>query len=111
MSLQKIFIENVKYYRLKKNLSQAKLAEKCNLSSGMIGKIESYSTNPSFKTIEKISKALHIEPHMLFLDRSNPEKYKESLYDDFVKDIKHVLQVYEDDINKGPQSNNNAGNS
>jgi len=94
MSLQKIFVDNLKYYRSRQQISQAKLAEICGLSSGMIGKIESFTASPSFSTIEKISHALGIDPSLLFIDRSRPEQYKAGLYDDVVNDLRNILKTY-----------------
>ena len=48
---QKCFIENMKFYRKQKGLSQAQLAEACDVSNGTIGNIECGATKPSFDLI------------------------------------------------------------
>lgn len=63
---QKIFVNNLKYYRKINSISQQKLAELCNVSVGTIGNIESYITKPSFDLIINISKQLNITPDLLF---------------------------------------------
>jgi len=61
------FIQNLKFYRSQKKLSQAKLAELCDCSYGMIGAIESGRSKPSFDMILAISSALNVHPADLFL--------------------------------------------
>lgn len=61
------FIQNLKFYRSEKKVSQAKLAELCNCSYGMIGAIESGRAKPSFDMILSISSALNVHPADLFL--------------------------------------------
>ena len=63
---QKCFIENMKFYRKKKGISQAQLAEACDVSNGTIGNIECGVTKPSFDLIIKIADKLDIKPESLF---------------------------------------------
>jgi transcriptional regulator with XRE-family HTH domain len=67
---QEIFIKNLKYYRTKKNYSQAELAELCSVSTGTIGNIECGLAKPSFDLIISIGKNLDIEPALLFASES-----------------------------------------
>lgn len=61
-----IFIENLKKFRKYKNLSQAQLAELCDVSTGTIGNIECGLAKPSFDLILTISEILEIKPAYLF---------------------------------------------
>lgn len=61
-----IFIENLKKFRKYKNLSQAQLAELCDVSTGTIGNIECGLAKPSFDLILTISEILEIQPAYLF---------------------------------------------
>lgn len=61
------FIDNLKFYRKQKGLSQEKLAELCNVSTSTIGCIESAHQNPSFELIVTIAEKLSIHPSDLFL--------------------------------------------
>ena len=63
---QKCFIENIKLYRKKKGISQAMLAEACDVSNGTIGNIESGITKPSFDLIVQIADRLGVKPESLF---------------------------------------------
>ena len=67
MSYQADFIANLKYYRGKKGLSQAKLAELCNCQPATIGCIECARQFPSFDLLFKISDVLEINPADLFI--------------------------------------------
>ena len=72
---QEAFIENLKYYRSKKGISQAKLAELCECGAGTIGSIESARQFPSFDLLFRISEVLEIHPADLFLrDSSKTDK-------------------------------------
>ena len=66
-SYQTVFIENLKYYREQKGISQAKLAELCNCGTGTIGSIESARQFPSFDLLFRMSDVLEIHPADLFL--------------------------------------------
>jgi transcriptional regulator with XRE-family HTH domain len=60
------FGQNVRRERLKKGLSQEKLAELANLHRTYIGMIERAEKNVTLINIEKISKALNINIKELF---------------------------------------------
>ena len=67
MSLREVFRDNVKHYRKKKKLSQDQLAEMSNLSTNYIGDIERTNRKVTIDTIEKISKGLNVEAHLLLM--------------------------------------------
>jgi transcriptional regulator with XRE-family HTH domain len=70
MEMMKIFVFNMKKYRKKGGLSQMKLAEILNTSTSYIGEIEINRKVPSMEMVEKIAKALNIEPFRLFVDNT-----------------------------------------
>ena len=92
---QKCFIENLKYYRKLKGISQAQLAEICDVSNGTIGNIECGITKPSFDLIIQISTALSVEPESLFHSNESLPKQENQYSDIFSKEqlkkIKTVL--------------------
>jgi len=67
MTLQKIFIANLKKIRNERGFSQMTLSEKCDTTSNYIGQIEMGRRIPSFEKIEKIAAALEIPCHELFI--------------------------------------------
>lgn len=58
--------------RNSQRLTQEGLAEKVNLSTGMIGQIERGETMPSIESLDAIIKELGIDPRSLFGDFSSP---------------------------------------
>lgn len=74
MKLIDIFRKNIRYYRFVKNYSQEKLGEQSGLSTHYISDIERGKYSPAIPTLERIAKALDIEPHLLFI--ANPKANK-----------------------------------
>lgn len=66
MKINNIFGNNIKYYRFQKNYSQEKLAEIADLNVTYLSGLESGKHMPSFEKLDKLSKALNIEPYQLF---------------------------------------------
>jgi len=69
MNLIQIFGDNVKFYRIKKEMSQSDLGKLTGLSRVYISNIETYKRNISIGNIEKIANALKIESYKLFMER------------------------------------------
>jgi len=67
VEFQEEFVNNLKYYRKEKGISQEKLAESCDCATATIGCIEISRQLPSFEMIVKIAAALKIHPADLFL--------------------------------------------
>lgn len=68
MEMIKVFAYNMKKYRKKRQISQMKLAEILNTSTSYVGEIEINSRVPSMDMVERIAKALNVEPFRLFVD-------------------------------------------
>ena len=66
MTIQELFIANLKVYRKLRKVSQTQLADLCDSSTGYIGEIEVGKRFPSVKMIERIATALGIESWHLF---------------------------------------------
>ena len=77
MSLQQIFIANLKKYRKQQGFSQMGLSKMCDTTSNYIGQIEMGRRIPSFDKIEKIALALNVSPCLLFVDDSMEENNKQ----------------------------------
>jgi len=73
MTLQQVFIANLKEIRKQKGISQMSLSEMCNTTSNYIGQIEMGRRIPSFEKIEKIAEALGISPGLLFIGGTTGE--------------------------------------
>lgn len=83
----------MKFYRAKRNISQAQLAEECNCSNGMIGAIEAGRAKPSFDMILSIAEALKIHPADLFLRDTSISRteLKKQIQTKLIEDINTVL--------------------
>ena len=68
MDLIQIFGDNVRKYRKERGLSQEKLGEESGLHRTYIGDIECYRRSISLGNIQKIAKALKIEPYKLLIN-------------------------------------------
>ena len=66
MTLQQIFITNLKKTRKDLGISQMTLSRMCDTTANYIGQIEMGRRIPSFEKIEKIAAALEIPSHHLF---------------------------------------------
>lgn len=66
LTIQELFIINLKSYRKLRKISQTQLADICDSSTGYIGEIETGKRFPSISMIEKIAEALEIESWHLF---------------------------------------------
>jgi transcriptional regulator with XRE-family HTH domain len=79
MTLQQIFITNLKKTRKERGFSQMALSEKCDTTSNYIGQIEMGRRIPSFDKIEKIASALEIPSYELFIYESTEKKQEKKL--------------------------------
>lgn len=68
----------VRTHRRGRDLTQAVLAEKADVSVEMISRIEQGTAAPSFETLEKISKALDTPVHEFFISGSYAANSKRS---------------------------------
>ena len=69
--IREIFSQNLRYYRIKANLSQEKLGEEAKISDKYVSDLERNLYDPSLQTIDSLAKALNIETYLLL-------KYDES---------------------------------
>ena len=76
MTLQQVFMANMKKYRKQLGFTQEKLAELCNTDPCYIRQIEIGRRFPSITYIENIAKALNIAPYWLFYDETETENDK-----------------------------------
>ena len=86
----KVFVFNMKKYRKKRRISQMKLAEMLDTSTSYIGEIEINSRVPSMDMVERIAKALNIEPFRLFVDdkeRTNANMQETDNYLEYLSTI------------------------
>lgn len=103
---QKDFIDNLKFYRKQKILSQEKLAELCNVSTSTIGCIESAHQNPSIDLVFRIAKALSIHPADLFLRDASKAQNRElySKYHELLTNCENLPEYQQKTVSQLAQS-------
>ena len=98
MYLERLVIDNIKRIRKEKGISQEKLAEACNTATSYIGLMEIYKNVPKLSTIERIAKALDVEPLILFQDKGKIPLELETEIQNKKKSILLCLEKEIDDI-------------
>jgi transcriptional regulator with XRE-family HTH domain len=97
-SVRLLVSNNLKRLRALQNLSQLGLAVQAGLTHNFINDIENCKKGISAKTIAKISVALKVEPHQLFLpDAMQDDKmylYVNDLNDSLQKVVKDLTAKY-----------------
>ena len=63
--IREIFSQNLKFYRIKANISQEKLGEIAKISEKYVSDLERNLYDPSLQTIDSLAKALNIETYLL----------------------------------------------
>jgi transcriptional regulator with XRE-family HTH domain len=116
MTLQQIFIANLKKIRKERGFSQMTLSEKCGTTSNYIGQIEMGRRIPSFEKIEKIAAALEIPIYELFLyepgrkkeaKRPTARDYLQKMPQNIKKEIvSHLLTAINTDVKASLDSEN-----
>ncbi len=93
MSIQKIFIENLKFFRKQKRLSQKDLSIILDKGFNYINSIEGGNSFPPPSVIDQIAEILEIKPSYLFSENLCPENIKESFKQLYSQSIKEMLNI------------------
>ena len=93
LSLRHILATNIKNHRHFLSLSQAKLAEIANISPAYIAMIELEKKFPSDEVLERIAKALKIEPTELFSQTCYPVEAARTLQKAVLEGIDQVVKT------------------
>ena len=91
--VQSVLAYNIKKYRNTKGLTQEQLAEKAGTSTNYLGSIETGKKYPSPQMIDKLAKALDINPLDLFKKESpDMQSIKQSLEEKIQDVLNNVLK-------------------
>jgi len=66
--IQKVFIQNLRFFRNKKKLSQLELSELANITPNYLNAVENGKNFPSPDVLQRIIEVLDILPYQLFLE-------------------------------------------
>ena len=98
MYLERLVIDNIKRTRKEKGISQEKLAEACNTATSYIGLMEIYKNVPKLSTIQRIAKALDVDPLEFFKDKNKSPSEQEAEIQNKKKAILSILEKELDNI-------------
>ena len=98
MYLERLVIDNIKRIRKEKGVSQEKLAEACNTATSYIGLMEIYKNVPKLSTIERMAKALNVDPLVFFEDKNKTPFEQEFIIQSKKKAILLALEKEIDNI-------------
>jgi transcriptional regulator with XRE-family HTH domain len=93
MTIQELFITNLKEYRKLRKFSQFQLAELCDSSQTYIAEIEVGKKFPSLAMIERIAAGLGLESYLLFRNEPIGENAKRKLTPLDKKEISEKLHA------------------
>ncbi len=80
--------KNIKKIRLRKNMTQERLAELTEISVVSLSQIENNRSWPKVEILQKIVNALDVHPFELFIENeSDIDRYKELVISTIVNDI------------------------
>jgi len=100
--LKKLLAFNMKEQRRVLGISQATLAERINTSTHYIAMIELERKTPSLYMIERIAKALQIDPPELFSVKAVPtvslRNLQKTVLQDIEKAIGNIITEYINDV-------------
>ena len=101
--LRHILALNIKKRRGILGFSQVKLAEMVNTAPTYIAMIELEKRSPSFEMIERIAKALQVDPPDLFSKAVLPveaiKQFHQSVLESFEKTLKNHIKEFEKKVN------------
>ena len=91
--LRKVLASNMKLYRKKLGISQAKLAERAHITDNYIALIETGKRFPSVSMLERIAKVLQRDTIELFSLKQDDPAQRRALKSKILADIEAILTV------------------
>jgi transcriptional regulator with XRE-family HTH domain len=93
-SLRHIVATNIKERRYILGISQAKLAEAANIATTYVAMIEIEKKFPSVDVLERIARALEIDPTELFSKTCYPVDMVKEFHQSLLADIDQVVKTH-----------------
>ena len=66
---QELFIENLRFFRKKRGISQLKFSEMINISPNYLNAVENGKNFPSLEVLQQIADTLEVLPYQLFIEQ------------------------------------------
>jgi len=100
---QELFIENLRFWRKKRGISQLKLSEMVSISPNYLNAVENGKNFPSPEVIQHISDILELMPYQLFLEHPAEGAPIDTVISDLViikqrlvKEINNLIQKHQE---------------
>ena len=91
VNLREIIALNLKEQRRKSGFTQAQLAEKVNVSTHHIARIETARDYPRLELIDRIANVLNIEVYQLFINPLSAHEELQRLYQAVARNIDQLV--------------------
>ena len=91
-NIQETFAKNLRENRRKSGLTQAKLAEKADISTHYVALIELARNIPKVEVIQRLANALNVEIYELFLVPHSPTKELEKMRELIITELKDIIK-------------------
>lgn len=100
-SIRETFVNNLKFYRKQKGISQEKLSYAVGKSIAYINQIENKDTWPQPEMVDKIAEILGIPSSVLFEENGSPENLKKGFAEKYGKTIEtEIMSRIEKDVHE-----------
>ena len=83
--IREVLAANIKKYRHALGFSQMQLAEKADISTSLVASIETGKKFPSSSSLNKLTKALNVEIHQLFVPATDTSNQTAARYTNYGK--------------------------
>lgn len=98
-SIRETFVNNLKFYRKQKGISQEKLSYAVGKSIAYINQIENKDTWPQPEMVDKIAEVLEIPSSALFEENGSPENLKKGFAEKYGKTVESaIMSCIEKDV-------------
>jgi len=99
-NFQALFIENLRFWRKKRGVSQLKLSEMVNISPNYLNAVENGKNFPSPEVIQNISDTLEILPFQLFLEQPSETAPANTIVSDLIVTKQRLVKEIDELIEK-----------
>jgi len=97
--IQKVFVQNLRFFRKKKKLSQIELSELANITPNYLNAVENGKNFPSPDVLQRIIEVLDILPYQLFTESpGEPKTTKQDEKNILFKELTHLKQQFNHEI-------------
>ena len=99
--IHKLFVQNLRFFRNEKRMSQIQLSEMVNITPNYLNAVENGKNFPSPEVLQRIIDILEILPYQLFLEHPNGlESINKNDKSILVQELTHLKQSFNNEFEK-----------